>query len=62
MEHGGLLHVDIAVDKLVAKYLPYAKTYYTKQGIATSQSAIIIATAVVLASRDASCRTGIEKL
>jgi hypothetical protein len=50
MERGALLQVDIAVAELVAKYRPYAQTYYTKGGVATSQAAIIkLATNVVLA-------------
>jgi len=50
MERGALLYVDITVDELAAKYNPYAESYYTKQGVATSQTAIIkLATNVVLA-------------
>jgi hypothetical protein len=41
--------VEITVAELAAKYLPYAETYYTKQGVATSQTAIIrLATNVLL--------------
>ena len=50
MERGALLYVDITVAELAAKYLPYAESYYTKQGVATSQTAIIkLATNVLLA-------------
>jgi hypothetical protein len=50
MEQGALLYVDITVAELAAKYLPYSETYYTKQGVATSQTAIIrFATNVLLA-------------
>lgn len=50
MERGALLYVDVTVAELVAKYLPYAESYYTKHGVATSQTAIIkLATNVLLA-------------
>ena len=41
MQLGVLHHVDITVAELAAKYFPYAESYDTKQGVATSQTAII---------------------
>jgi integrase len=50
MERGALLYTDVKIAKLAAKYLPYAKSYYTKHGVATSQTAIAkLATDVALA-------------
>jgi hypothetical protein len=47
---GALLYTDITIAELAAKYLPYTKSYYTKYGVATSQTAIIkLATDVLLA-------------
>jgi hypothetical protein len=50
MERGALLYVDIMVAELAAKYLPYAESYYTKDGVTTSQTAVIkLATNLLLA-------------
>ena len=42
MERGALLYIDITVAELAAKYLPYAESYYTKQGVATSHTTAIV--------------------
>ncbi len=53
IERSVTLHVDITIAELAARYLTHAETYYTKNGIATSQLTIIKIVVGVLLSRHA---------